>query len=40
MVAIVLADAVIDKFGGDSIDELVANWTAFRERTRARFIPK
>ena len=37
MVAFVLADAVIDKFGGDSIEELVANWTAFRERTSARF---
>ena len=26
MVALVLADALIEKFGGDSIDELVANW--------------
>ena len=30
MVAIVLADAVIEKFGGDSVEELVANWQAFR----------
>jgi chorismate synthase len=37
MVAIVLADAAIEKFGGDSIDELVANWEAFRQRTAARF---
>jgi chorismate synthase len=37
MVAIVLADAVIEKFGGDSIEELVANWQAFRSRTAARF---
>ena len=37
MVAIVLADALIEKFGGDSIEELVANWQAFRERTAARF---
>ena len=37
MVAIVLADAVIEKFGGDSIEELVANWQAFRDRTAARF---
>src|SRR6266852_1156443 len=32
MVAIVLADALIEKFGGDSVDELVANWKAFRDR--------
>jgi hypothetical protein len=37
MVAIVLADAVLEKFGGDSIEELVANWQAFRTRTAARF---
>lgn len=37
MVAIVLADAVMEKFGGDSIDELVANWRASRDRTSARF---
>ena len=38
MVAIVLADALIEKFGGDSVDELVANWQAFRARTAARFM--
>jgi chorismate synthase len=37
MVAIVLADALVEKFGGDSLDELVANWKAFEERTAARF---
>jgi len=37
MVAIVLADAVMEKFGGDSIEELVANWQTFRARTAARF---
>jgi len=37
MVAFVLADAAIEKFGGDSIDEFVANWRAFYERTSARF---
>src|SRR5439155_10331265 len=37
MVAVVLADAVIEKFGGDSIEELVANFKAFRERTASRF---
>jgi chorismate synthase len=37
MVAIVLADAVLEKFGSDSIEELVANWKAFKTRTGARF---
>jgi len=40
MVAIVLADAVMEKFGGDSVQELVANYCAFRERTAARFARK
>ena len=40
MVAFVLADALTEKFGADSIDELVANWQAFRERTSARFAPR
>jgi chorismate synthase len=40
MVAFVLADAAIDKFGGDSIDELVASWRRFRDRTAARFSPR
>jgi chorismate synthase len=40
MVAIVLADALVEKFGGDSIEELVANWKAFQERTAARFSPR
>jgi chorismate synthase len=37
MVAFVLADALLEKFGGDSIDELRANWQAFRDRTALRF---
>ena len=37
MVAIVLAEALLEKFGGDSIDELLENWKAFRARTTARF---
>ena len=37
MVAIVLADALIEKFGGDSVEELVASWQAFRARTASRF---
>jgi chorismate synthase len=40
MVAFVLADALIEKFGGDSIDELKANWENFRTRTSARFAHK
>src|SRR5206468_4359495 len=38
MVAFVLADAAIEKFGGDSIAELLDNWRAFRDRTAARFV--
>jgi chorismate synthase len=37
MVAIVLADALLEKFGGDSLAELVANWRAYRERLATRF---
>ena len=37
MVALVLADAVLEKFGSDTIEELVANHRAFRDRTAARF---
>jgi chorismate synthase len=37
MVALVLADAVLDKFGGDSIQELTENHQAFCKRTTARF---
>jgi chorismate synthase len=37
MVAIVLADAATEKFGGDSVEELQANWAAFRGRTMGRF---
>jgi chorismate synthase len=37
MVAIVLAAALLEKFGGDSLVELLENWKAFRARTTARF---
>ena len=37
MIAFVLADALIEKFGGDSIEELVGNWNTYRDRTAARF---
>jgi chorismate synthase len=40
MLAFVLADALIEKFGGDTVTELVASWEAFRERTAARFVPR
>jgi chorismate synthase len=37
MVAIVLADAALEKFGSDSVEEMVANWHAYRQRTASRF---
>jgi chorismate synthase len=37
MVAIVLAEALLEKFGGDSLEELLANWHAYCGRTAARF---
>jgi chorismate synthase len=37
MVAIVLADAALEKFGSDSVEELMANWEAYRRRTAGRF---
>jgi chorismate synthase len=40
MVALVVADAVLEKFGGDSVPELVQNFCAFRDRTAARFEKK
>ena len=32
MLALVLADCMLDKFGGDSIDELKENFDAYLER--------
>ena len=37
MVAFVLADAAIEKFGGDTIEEMVNSWHKFQERTFGRF---
>jgi chorismate synthase len=37
MVALVLADALVEKFGGDSLTELLGAMSAAAERTRARF---
>jgi len=36
MVAIVLADAVLEKYGADSVEEIVANWKASTARTAGR----
>jgi chorismate synthase len=38
MVALVLADAALEKFGGDTIEELVRGWKAFTQATAARFV--
>ena len=37
MVALVLADALMEKFGSDTVAEIVANHRAFQTRTDARF---
>jgi chorismate synthase len=37
MVGFVLASAALEKFGADSVDELVRNWRAFDEHTSSRF---
>jgi chorismate synthase len=38
MVAIVLADAALEKFGGDSMTDLLAGWSSFMSRTAGRFV--
>jgi len=40
MVALVLADALTEKFGGDSVPELLDNWRSYTERLSARFAAK
>ncbi len=40
VVALTLADALTEKFGGDSMPELLDNWLAFRARTDVRFAPR
>jgi chorismate synthase len=37
MVCLVLADAFLEKFGGDSIAEITRNYAHMRESVRARF---
>ena len=37
MVALVLADAVLEKFGGDSLNEVLDNLKRYREHVGARF---
>jgi chorismate synthase len=39
MVCLVLADAFLEKFGGDSVGEIADNLTAARTRVRAHFTP-
>ncbi len=40
MVAITLADALLEKFGGDTIDELVAAWRRYDAALAARLAPE
>jgi chorismate synthase len=37
MVAFVLADAFLEKFGGDSVDEIEAHYAATRDQVQRRF---
>ena len=37
VVAMVLADAALERFGADTMDELVAGWHDDRTRTARRF---
>jgi chorismate synthase len=37
MVSLVVADAFLEKFGGDSIAEVARHYAQTRERVRARF---
>ena len=39
MVALVLAAEALRKFGGDSLAELVRNWSAYRTAVRAEEAP-
>ena len=39
MVAFVLADAFLEKFGGDSIDEIERHYAATADLVRSRFVP-
>ena len=40
MVAFVLADAFLEKFGGDSIEEIERHYAATAEQVRRRFAPR
>jgi chorismate synthase len=37
MLALVLADAFLEKFGGDAMSDVLAGYAAWRERQQARF---
>jgi chorismate synthase len=39
MLALIVADAVMEKFGGDSVDDLVSQFTHWRQRLRDRLAP-
>lgn len=40
MVAIVLAEAMLEKFGGDSVSEIVRNQTAYLGRLEERWVKR
>jgi len=40
MVAIVLATAALEKFGGDTLEDFTGAWRAYSERIRARLTPE
>ena len=40
MVAFVLADAFLEKFGGDSIEEIERHYAVSAEQARRRFAPR
>ncbi len=40
MVALTLAEALVEKFGGDSLDELLSAWRAYTATLRARLTPE
>ncbi len=39
MVAFVLADAFLEKFGGDSVEEIARHYAATAEQVTSRFVP-
>jgi hypothetical protein len=37
--ALVLAEAFLEKFGGDALEDIQTSYDAWRDRQRARFSP-